>query len=149
MQVVWNKMDVSARICLGTATFKDITNVCLEPQGTDGYKWTDSRVLFQRHKCQEQWDSQWYDFSGWWMTLGKIPKRTEHSLSLTHKGVVFLEMHFLLKLGKAYFVFTCDMSWILGSDNCNQIFTQTNVWWDTQMSCWMQDESLWVGSNYA
>lgn len=58
------------------------------------------------------------------MTLGKIPKRTEHNLSLTHKGVVFLEMHFLLKLGKAYFVFTCDMSWILGSDNCNQIFTQ-------------------------
>lgn len=148
MQVVWNKMDVSACICLGTPTLKDITNVCLERKGTDRYKWTDSSVLFQRHKCQEQWDSQWYDFSGWWMTLGKIPKRTEHNLSLTHKGVVFLEMHFLLKLGKAYFVFTCDMSWILGSDNCNQTVTQTDVWGNTQMSCWMQNESLWVRSNH-
>ena len=148
MQVVWNKMGVSACICLGTPTLKDITNVCLERKGTDRYKWTDSSVLFQRHKCQEQWDSQWYDFSGWWMTLGKIPKRTEHNLSLTHKGVVFLEMHFLLKLGKAYFVFTCDMSWILGSDNCNQTVTQTDVWGNTQMSCWMQNESLWVRSNH-
>lgn len=90
----------------GTTILKDIRNVCLELLGFDRYKWISSGVLYPWHKYHEQqWDVSDATFQdGKWL-LAKFQIEQKHKLSLTHKGVIFLEMQFLLKLCKAYFVF--------------------------------------------